>query len=231
MTDNATGGLLGRDITAFVPAPDEVAGLVQLDERDQEIWQRALPHLRVRDNDTHTLHSYGIARALVPLVPGARAEIVLPAVLLHDSGWSTVPEDRILEAIAPRPLYPELVRIHEIEGACIAREVLHEVGLPAADIDEIATIIDGHDSRPRALDPSDAAMKDADKLWRITPHGLATIRRWFGLDAAQTLRLVSARTHDHLFTQAGQTMARAFGAVASIGLSPQRLALDHEETP
>ncbi|MGF7119617.1 HD domain-containing protein [Rhodococcus sp. TAF43] len=223
-------GLLGRDIRALVPATGDVPHLIDMDPPQDRIWRRAAPYLRVRDNDAHTLYAFGIARALLDQVPGARPEIVLPAILLHDVGWSTVPEELVLEAIAPRPRHPELVRVHEIEGAAIARSILGDLGTPDTDIDEIAAIIDGHDSRREATSPSDAVVKDADKLWRITPHGLATVGRWFGLAQSETLRLVGSRTHAHLCTEPARVMARAFAAIASTDVSPQLRELSSAAT-
>jgi HD superfamily phosphodiesterase len=216
---------LGRDVSHLVPARDEVPGMVALTERDQAVWERAASHLHVRDNDVHTLYSYGLATALVAQVPGARPEIVLPAILLHDTGWSTVPEEDVLEAIAPQGRHRELIRAHELAGARIASEILTDLGHDPAAVAEIATIIDGHDSRTEALSVNDACVKDADKLWRITPHGLATVQRWFGLDADEALRIVSARTHEHLHTDAGRAMAAALGALAAMRIGPELAAL------
>jgi hypothetical protein len=226
MTDQALGSMLGRDISHLIPPAGEIPGIVAMPSRDQEVWERAVGHLHVRDNDAHTIYAYALASALLSDVPEARADIVLPAIILHDTGWSGVPGDQVLEAIAPAARHPELVRVHETEGARIASEILADLGFPEADAAEIVGIVDGHDSRKNALSASDACVKDADKLWRITPHGLSTVQRWFGLDAGQALRLVSARTHDHLCTDAGRAMARVLGAVASTNLAPQRLALD-----
>ncbi|GAA4475627.1 hypothetical protein GCM10023094_13450 [Rhodococcus olei] len=221
----AGAGLLGRDVSALVPAAADVPGLIDMSPAERSVWDRAVGHLHVRDNDVHTVYAFGIAKALVAAVDGARPEIVLPAILLHDTGWSRVPEDRVLEAIAPQPRHPELVRVHEIEGAAIARAVLEDLGRDPADIDAIVAIVDGHDTRAEAMNPSDAVVKDADKLWRLTPHGLATVQRWFGLTPDAALRIVSGRTHDHLHTAPARTMARALAAIASIDLSPQRRAL------
>ncbi|MCK6210117.1 HD domain-containing protein [Georgenia sp. EYE_87] len=217
--------LLGRDIGHLVPPGAAVPGLVTLTGCDRAVWESAAGYLRVRDNDSHTLYSYGLATALLAQTPEARAEVVLPAILLHDTGWSAVPEEHILEAIAPRARRPELVRAHEIAGARIAREVLTDLGFASADIEEIVAIVDGHDSRAEALSVDDACVKDADKLWRITPHGLRTVQRWFGLDADEALRLVSIRTHAHLHTAAARAMAGALGALASIDLTAERAAL------
>ena len=51
----------------------------------------------------------------------------------------------------------------------------------------ILGIIDGHDSRREATSIEDAIVKDADKVWRLTPRGIDTVMDWFGLDRGQAL--------------------------------------------
>lgn len=213
------------DVSAKVPPRSAVQGIVELAPRDRAIWELAAGHLNVRDNDVHTLYAYGLAAALQAVLPGSREEIVLPAILLHDTGWSTVPDEQILEAIAPGGGRPDLVRRHETEGARIARDILGRLDFPATDIEEIAGIIDGHDSRLESQSLNDAIVKDADKLWRLTPHGQATVRGWFSLDADQALRICCARVHDSVFTEPARVMARGLAAIASINLAPERTAL------
>jgi len=220
---------LGRDVTARIPARDIVPGMVWLGERDEAIWQLAAPYLTVRDNDAHSLYSYGIARALLSQIPEADERIVLPAILLHDTGWSTVDERDALEAIAPGGGRPDLVLQHEREGARIAREILTAVGLPNDDIESIVDIIDGHDSRTVSLSLNDSLVKDADKLWRVSPHGRAVVCDWFGLDDDEALRLCAYRAYDELFTNAGRAMSRALVALSSMQLSPQMASVYRRE--
>ena len=73
---------LGRDVSSRIPAWDAVPGLVALGERDEAIWALAAPYLTVRDNDAHSLFSYGLAAALLSQLPEANEAIVLPAILL-----------------------------------------------------------------------------------------------------------------------------------------------------
>lgn len=215
----------GRDVRNHLPDGDDVDGYLSLSERHAAVWERAAVHLHVRNNDSHTLYAYGIARALLAVTPDADDEVVLAAILLHDTGWSSVPEHEILEAIAPGAGRPDLVRAHEVEGARIARGILSELGYDPDTIDRVAQIIDGHDSRLTALSVEDALVKDADKLWRVTPHGMATVCGWFDLTPDESLRLTGARVQGSLFTDAGRTMARALTAIASIDLAPQRQGL------
>lgn len=224
----ATGNALGSNIVSNLPSGPETAP-IELTEPHARIWERAKGYLTVRDNDSHTLYAYGLARALVACHPAADPEVVLPAILLHDVGWSQVPPDEILLGIAPGSNRPDLVLLHEREGARIAREILQEVGHDAGRTEQIVTIVDGHDSRKEALGLDDSLVKDADKLWRITPHGVDTVMDWFGLDRRQATVLIRSRVHDHLFTDAARTMAQAFAAIAGIDASPQLIALEAEQ--
>ena len=212
-----------RDV---IPQAHEVPGIVTLSDELKEMWQRALPYLDVRNNDGHSIYAFGLAAALCDRIPDANPEVVLPAILLHDTGWKTVPEDKLLEAIAPIPQHPELVRQHEVEGAAIARAIMTDVGSNPAIIDQVTEIIDGHDTRKFSLHINDAVVKDADKLWRISQHGLGTVREWFDLPREEALRLVSWRVHDYLFTDEAKSMAAAMGALASIDITPEREAIE-----
>ena len=223
-----TSTRLARDIRDHIPGRDRVRGYVVLDDSDSAIWDAAVPYLQVRNNDRHTLYAYGMARALLDQLPEADAHIVLPAILLHDIGWSTVPEHDVLEAIAPGGGRHDLVRQHEVEGARIATGILESIGYDTGLTSTIAAIIDGHDTRLEPLTIEDAIVKDSDKLWRITPDGLDVVCGWFDLRPEEALRLCCARVHDALHTSAARSMAGALAAIASIDLTPQRgaIALD-----
>lgn len=215
----------GEDVTGRLPDAGSVTGVSSLPPPHDAIWGRAAPFLAVRSNDAHTLYSYGLAQALVELHPEADPDVVLTAILLHDTGWSQVPADDVLAAIAPGGSRPDLVLLHEKEGARIARQILGDVGYDTRRADVIVQIVDGHDSRRHALSLDDALVKDADKLWRLTPHGVDTVMDWFGLTREQAHRLIGSRVHDHLFTDAARTIARGLAAVAWVDASPQRVTL------
>ena len=224
-TPSSTSTRYGRDVRSHIPDGREIDGYFLLSDRDAAIWKRAAVHLHGRNNDTHTLYAYGIARALLAVTPDANEEVVLAAILLHDTGWSTVAEHEVLEAIAPGGGRPDLVRKHEIEGARIAHSILLDLGSKSDVNERVVTIIDGHDSRLTAESIEDAIVKDADKLWRVTPHGIATVGAWFGLTHDESLRITAATVQDSLFTDAARTMSRALTAIASVDLAQQRQGL------
>ncbi|MER6221109.1 HD domain-containing protein [Streptomyces sp900105755] len=211
-----------------IPLSDPLPRPVPLTGVRREIWEHALPCLDVRDNDAHSLYAFALAAGLLHALPGARADVVLPAVLLHDTGWKTVDPADILPAIAGRagPAGRETIRRHGTEGAAIAARILTDVGYPARDTERIVTVIDGHDTRGDALDLDDAVVKDADKLWRPTPHGLRTVGAWFALDPDRTLRSLVARTYDRLLTEPARAVGAAFTVPARTDLSVRRSGLN-----
>ncbi len=93
---------------------------------------------------------------------------MIPAMILHDVGWKMVPEDLHLKAYGPHAIYPDVNRIHEVEGAKIAAEILREAGYDDGQAAEIVEIIEGHDSRKEPLSVNDRIVKDADKLYRYS---------------------------------------------------------------
>ncbi|OAV61865.1 HD domain-containing protein [Enteractinococcus helveticum] len=212
---------LGRDISDKIPDTDSLTGLPSLSAFEQRVWQLAAPHLKTRRNDNHSLFAYGIASALLQSYPDANPDVVLPAILLHDTGWSKIPDDEVLEAIAPGGGRKDLVLLHEQEGARIAQEILTELGFPKPLIDEITEIIDGHDSRMEALSLNDAIVKDADKIWRVTPAGLDVIMDWFGLSRPEALRLSTSRVHGYLLTNYGAAMAMAMTCLESMATTDE----------
>jgi HD superfamily phosphodiesterase len=219
----AAANHFGQDISASIEA--EPDGVITLDPDLAALWEVAAPLLRVRNNDAHTLYAFGLATALLDAHPEADAAVGLAAIMLHDIGWSQVPPSEVLQAIAPGGGRPDLVVLHEKEGARLAAEILAECSYDAAKIPAILEIIDGHDSRRDALSIEDAIVKDADKTWRLSPHGIDTVMDWFGLDRGQALRLCSQRVHGHLFTDEAKAMARALSALESVTEWPQRQRL------
>lgn len=182
----------------------------------QPIWERAKPYLGTRSNDTHTLYCYYFAEQLLKIYPEADEIIVLPAILLHDVGWSTVPEDKQLLSFGPNMIYPELRLLHETEGAHIAGKILQNLNYDRAKIEEITRIINGHDSRQESLSINDSLVKDADKLWRYTTFGLKTVSEWFGYSQEEQMALLEKWIDYRFYTDAAQNMAHGLYAYLQI---------------
>lgn len=177
--------------------------------RDLRLWQAAKPWLDVRSNDIHTLIAWRLARTLLTLLPGADEAVVLPAVILHDTGWKKMPQEKLALAVGPNAQFPELQRDHEVAGVEIGRDVLGRLGLALND-KAILAIIDGHDTTKAARSAEDAIVKDADKLWRFTTHGVATIGGWFQTPALDTLAMLEDFVLPSFLTPEARIMAQGF---------------------
>lgn len=181
--------------------------------RDLALWRAARPWLDVRSNDEHTVLAHGLGHALLRLIPDAEEEVVLPAIVLHDTGWKQMPAEKLVRAVGPKPEFPELQRDHELASVEIGRGILSVLDLGLRDA-EILAIIDGHDTTRHARSVNDAVMKDADKLWRFTPHGVRTIGGWFGSPASETLAMLEDFVLPSFLTPEASTMAQGFLAEA-----------------
>lgn len=177
--------------------------------RDIPLWQDAKPFLDVRSNDVHTLVSYRIARALLAEHDGVDAAVVLPAILLHDVGWKKIDPSLLSDAVGPNATRPDLVRAHEVYGVEIAGDILRRHQPDGVDLDAVLAIIDRHDTLKEATSPEDALVKDADKAWRFSPHGVTTISGWFGFETDETLAMLEDFVMPTMLTDAGRIMARA----------------------
>ena len=178
--------------------------------RDVPLWQDARGFLDVRSNDSHTLIAYSLARALLESHEDVDESTVLPAILLHDIGWKTVDPELILSAIGPGAKRPDLVRQHEIEGAKMANEILQCHQPEGVNIDEVLAIIERHDTWKHATSLNDSLVKDADKVWRFTPHGISTIAGWFDINAEETIDMLEDFVIPDMLTDAGRNMALGF---------------------
>lgn len=139
-----------------------------LNEIEQAIFAQAKPYLNVMNNELHTQTVIQFVLELLPTTDGER-DITVPAAILHDVGWSQVPEDIAMKSRVPRGDV-ELVKIHEDKGAVIARRILENLNFAPDRINAIIAIIRGHDSRKQPLDINDKIVKDADQLSRFSPY-------------------------------------------------------------
>ena len=172
----------------------------------KRIWELARPYLDTRKNDIHTEVSTDFAQRLLAL-EGGDEDIVIPAIILHDVGWKKVPEDVQLKAFGPNTSMPEWNRVHEVEGARIAGEILRKVNYPEDKILEIQEIIKGHDSRKEPVSHNDGIVKDADKLWRYSEIAIRGVQMGFGLTFNECIERLGRNIESWFLTESGKQMA------------------------
>jgi HD domain len=190
-------------------------------EKDKAIWEQANQHLNVRNNDEHTLFSYLLAEILLENEPNAHPDIVLPAIMLHDTGWSKIPKDKILHAFGPNNKFPELTRQHELESVAIALNILSDLNFEKEQIEAIIALIDGHDTTKNSRSLDDAVHKDADKLWRFTPHGNRIIGEWFEIEQDEVMDILENYVMPTFLTEFGKKQAQIFLKTAQLNLNLQ----------
>lgn len=173
----------------------------------RRIYERAKPFLRTRNN---LIHTQIVLRYALKLLKKEKRdeEVVIPAVLLHDVGWKAIPEKLQLTAFGPNPSNPELGKVHEVEGARIAKEILEAVDYPPQKVKKICQIIRGHDSRKRPISQNDRIVKDADKLFRYSPQGVAIDSDRFHVSRSSRLNFLKERIEEWFFLSASRQLAR-----------------------
>ena len=170
------------------------------------VYELAKPYLETRNNDIHMRTSYAFVNKLLETERGDRA-VVLPAIILHDVGWKMVPEELHLRAFGPHEYDREINRIHEVEGARIAGEILSKVSYDTSLTDEIVEIISGHDSRETALSVNDAIVKDADKLWRYSKEALEIDPKRFKVNPKDHVEWLAHQIDGWFITKTGREIA------------------------
>ena len=139
----------------------------------QNLYQRSETYLKMRNDALHTRVAHDYAVLLLQKEGGDR-RIVEPAIILHDVGWSALKPEDIENAYGVRATGEKarkLNRVHEVEGAKIAQEILRELGCGASESSRIVIIIERHDSGMNPDTTEEKLVKDADKLWRFSKIG------------------------------------------------------------
>ncbi|MGB6066428.1 MAG: HD domain-containing protein [Desulfomonilaceae bacterium] len=190
-----------------------------MDESFLKIFDLARPFLDTRENEEHTKIAYNFAARLLDEESGD-PDVVFPAVILHDVGWKSIPEQLQITAYGPGNKDRDLNRVHEREGARIAGEILEKVNYPRHLIVEIVAIVLGHDSRQESLSINDAIVKDSDKLWRYSEHGISVLMERFEMSFPQYLDRLRNNLENWLLTPAGKRMAREQLQIRERGLEP-----------
>ena len=98
---------------------------------------------RTRGNDIHLPISLAYAERLCRAYPGADAELVRVATVLHDTGWAHVDESRIISEGFTGDWRKAAIRYeHEQQGCDVARRVLPALGYSTEFIERVCEIID-----------------------------------------------------------------------------------------
>ncbi|PLX39769.1 MAG: phosphohydrolase [Deltaproteobacteria bacterium] len=172
----------------------------------KNIYRVAQPYLMTRHNEIHTKIALEFSFKLIKL-EGGDEEVIIPGVILHDTGWSAVPEDLQTSAFGPKATRPELRDLHEEEGAKIAKLILSNLGYPEAKTAAIVKIISRHDSGAFAESIEEAVIKDADKLWRYSADAQEVDPKRFSISVEENITRLSEELKGWFLTASGKRLA------------------------
>ena len=176
----------------------------------RRLFQKAEPYLEVRGDMAHAQVSHDYALILIRQ-EGGNARIVEPAIILHDVGWSRLNPREISIAfgvLAGGEEADRLNRIHELEGASIAGQVLKSLDYDPLLIEKIVSIIRTHDSGLDIRSPEEGLVKDADKLWRSSKIGFWQEAERQDLDPKELHRYLNERYKEWFFTSTALILAK-----------------------
>ncbi len=149
------------------------------------LWQTCKPYLeKGRPIDLiHTRISTDFAwRLLRESIKGDEA-IVIPAVMLHDIGYSQIDdEDIYMKTTFPDKANAQydiqIKELHLTEGAKLAEKILKELNYPARLIPPIVEIVRTHEdlqgNKPDQSNMNRVIVSDADKLSRYTAYNITS---------------------------------------------------------
>ena len=182
---------------------------------EEGIYQLAKPYLitkhndmpaRIAHNDAHVRIALDFALRLLEGGKGDR-RVVVPAIILHDVGWNRVPDETLDKAFGPKADM-SLLRIHEEESVKIAVSILAKVGYDSRYADEILQIIDGHDTRAKAVSINDEIVRDADKLSRYSRSAFWLMVEGLGVTPEEICRALELMAEQWFSMSASKEIAR-----------------------
>ncbi|RTZ99347.1 MAG: metal-dependent phosphohydrolase [Deltaproteobacteria bacterium] len=155
-------------------------------EMEQALIDAARPILeKGRKGDwAHTRRTIEYARALLQDEAG-EADIVIPALYLHDTGWSAIDYQDFIDATPARKKETRSLGLHMKEGARIADGILRDLRYAPAQRSRIVSIIAVHDEPENILalnDLSATLVMEADRLDRYGRRSVKRYEDMFGPD-------------------------------------------------
>jgi HD superfamily phosphodiesterase len=192
--------------------PDS-GGKKSMKEIFNQIWELALPYQDKREDIGHAETSLKYACKLATLENG-NEDVIIPAIILHDVGWSQLPEERrltIFDREAREEDRREIQFEHQIEGVKLAIKILRKVNYPPELTDEILEIISQHDTRKGFISKNEGIVRDADKLWRTSKEGFTVSEARAKKREAQRFKLLEEglKKEHYLYSETARQMALA----------------------
>jgi hypothetical protein len=156
----------------------------------RKIWRLALPYLSKGIRKDFVLHTKMVVKGMKLLLKKERGDkdILIPAAILHDTGWANVPH--YLQKAQDSKRIRKAMELHLKLSAPIIKEILCKVNFKTKKIKRVTDIVLAHKYKnPRALEKR--MLIDADtlsdvfkeqfysdaKIYKVMPEDFFHIRR------------------------------------------------------
>lgn len=173
------------------------------DKTYKKIWELAMPYLQQGTMKDFVVHTNNVVKAMELLISGEGGEenILIPAAILHDVGFSKVAKD--LQTNAEMSKKREAQRQHLVFAKEIIEEILNRIGYNRRDITKVIDIVSAHKfSDPKELDKR--MLIDADNLSDTFKDQFVADAKSYGCSFKQ---LYKYRTENKYYTQTAQKIA------------------------
>ncbi len=178
----------------------------------ERIWQLALPLQDQRDDSGHAEVTLSYATALLASEQGDE-DVVIPAIILHDIGYSQLSKERrlsIFDRSKPEAERKAVQIEHENAGVVLAKGLLVRVEYPRHLVPEILEIISQHDTRKGFISKNEGLVRDSDKLWRFSKRAfdVGSRRPRTGLDTRLKDLETDVDKPGYFFSERAKQLAR-----------------------
>jgi HD superfamily phosphodiesterase len=190
-------------------------------QEEEQLWSRALPLIKKgRPGDVeHTRSALALGKKLLAK-EGGNPRIVIPALILHDVGWSRVNYADFITAEPDVKKDTESIKRHMRYGAQIATDILNDLGWEPDLVPSISGIIAVHDAPDviQSMNDLNATLVfEADWLDKYSPdrqevflnvvkdhEALEELKQFLDANKSQWFRTKAARELLHQITSGQQ---------------------------
>lgn len=160
----------------------------------EKIWELAIPYLEMGIMKDFVVHTEGVVRAMEILIEGEGGDenILIPAAILHDVGFSKVSKG--LQTNADLEKKREAQRQHLLFAADIIQEILEKVDYDQEDINHIKNIVAAH----KFQDPEEFDKRmliDTDNLSDTFPEQFLADTKSYKITPAETYEYRTRNTY------------------------------------
>ncbi|MFA4817546.1 MAG: HD domain-containing protein [Parcubacteria group bacterium] len=115
-----------------------------MNKKFEKIWNLSLPYLKKGKRKNFVLHTRGVIRAMDLLLKkeGGSRNILIPAAIVHDVGWSNIPVK--LQKSKKDAERLTAMKLHIKYAPAIIREILGKTGYSQREIKAVSDIVVAH---------------------------------------------------------------------------------------